>query len=250
MVGEPKKYSVFLFELLIYPPSMSGFNAKTFKYFDEANKNVRDPKWHDENMASYIKNVKEPMQFILNIMSVELEEHLHNIPIHNRMVTRPKRPKNKHDELGINKDFSYFTAWEKKTSLFEYNPAIHFQIGHRKDDNFIGVGLYMVSSRQMKLMRDALYYDYENVNKIVSSKKFKSAWGEMAGEEYKRYPKKFDPEHPSSKFIKKKRFYFHKNFTRTEVKSKDFAENLIRDLKIVMPYFDWVREVVGTYHKK
>lgn len=228
---------------------MSGFNTKTFQYFDAANANMSDPNWFKLNNSLYEKNVKEPMNFLLNIINIELEDHLHGIDIHKRMVTRPLRPKNKQDEKGINKDFSYFTIGEKRTSLFEWNPSIHFQLGHRKDDNFIGIGLYMVSSRQMKLMRDAFYYGYENINKIVENNKFKQAWGEMAGSEYKRYPKGFNPEHASSKFINKKQFYFHKQFTRTEVKSKDFAQNLIKDLKLAMPFFEWVRETVGTYQK-
>lgn len=228
---------------------MSGFNTNTFRYFDSANENMRDPKWFTQNRELYEKNVKEPMNFLLNIISLELEDSLNGIDINKRMVTRPLRPKNKQLENGINKDFSYFTISEKRTSLFEWNPGIHFQIGHKADDNLIGVGLYMVSSRQMKLMRDAFFYGYENINKIIENKKFKSAWGEMAGEEYKRFPKDFDPDHPSAKFINKKQFYFSKNFKRTEIKSKDFAQKLVKDLKLAMPYFQWVRETVGVYQK-
>mgnify|MGYP006444797463 CR=1 FL=1 len=116
---------------------MSGFNTKTFRYFDAANANMRDPDWFKLNNSLYEKNVKEPMKFLLNIISIELEEHLHGIDIHNRMVTRPLRPKNKQAEKGINKEKEYkeklYELENRELSLIKSEKQLNIYLNELKN---------------------------------------------------------------------------------------------------------------------
>ena len=227
---------------------MNNFNAKTFKYFTQAQKNKDDRQWFLDNKSLYEQSVRMPFEKLITEISMNLSHELPLIKINPKSVTRPLRNKNK-AEKGLVKDFSHITLWEKKASLFEWNPAIHIQFGANNDDNHYGVGLYMVSSRQMKCMRQALTEDFEGIKRILNNKAFKKTWGGFIGETYKRFPKGYDPEDKRNQYLWHKQFYVSKNLNRTQVKDKGLEKAIIKDLKTALPFFNWLRDAVGTYTK-
>ncbi len=226
------------------------FSKKTFQYFDAAKRNRKNKAWFEKNRANYEENVKAPFGALLEVLEFKLARHLPGISISVRKVTRPLRPEGRADAAGgIVKTHSHVTLWEKKTSLFEWNPGIHIQIGAEKDDNLVGLGLYMTSSRQMRLLRENLVSDFKNIDKILTDKKLRRFWGNLDGDRFKRFPKGFDPEHPSAKYLWHKQFFLNQDLTRAQVTSRKFAQDLSRDLEVAMPFFQWVRETVGTFKK-
>lgn len=226
------------------------FSRKTFQFLDAAHKNQHNPKWFEKNKDLYLEAVRTPMSELLLAIRENLQSDLPRIPIHPKSVSRPIRPKNKvTPEAGPIKNFSHFTLWEKRTSLYEYNPGIHFQVGALKDDNFIGLGLYMVSSRQMSLMRAAVTDDFETLHNMLTQTKIKKTWGTLQGDTFKRFPKGYDPDLLQNQYLWHKQFYFGRTLKRSEVLEKKFISSMIRDLKVGMPFFKWIREAVGTYTK-
>jgi uncharacterized protein (TIGR02453 family) len=226
------------------------FTQKTFQYFDLAHKNKNNAKWFEKNRSLYEDHVKAPMAHLVTRIRQEYQTELPRISLDPSAVTRPLRPKNRAAQGGgLVKNFSHFTLWEKKTSLFEWNPGIHFQVGHKTDDNFLGLGLYMVSSRQLSLLRVATVEDFEEIDSFLEDKKLKKIWGGPLGDRYKRFPKGFNPEDPRTKYLWYKQFYLGKNFSRKEVISPKFIEKNVSDLELALPFFNWVRAKVGTYLK-
>ncbi|MCK6598672.1 MAG: DUF2461 domain-containing protein [Bdellovibrionaceae bacterium] len=226
------------------------FSSKSFKYFEDADKNKNNEIWFKKNKENYELYVKEPMEYLLAEMNKAFAKDLPRIEISPKKVTKPLRPKNRvATEGGLIKNFSHFTLWEKRTSLFEWNPGIHFQIGKQKKDNLVGIGLYMISSRQLSLLRVATVDDFETINAILKDKKLKKSWEELKGEKYKRFPKGFSMDDQRTIYLWHKQFYLGKNYTRQQVVHKDFTKNLIKDLKLAMPFFQWIRSKVGTYKK-
>lgn len=223
------------------------FSTKTFKYFELAQKNRHNKVWFEKNKDIYLQYVREPFENIIVEINKQLTDDLPRIKINPQGVCRPVRPANRAKEEGFVKNFSHITLWEKKTSLFEWNPGIHIQFGVNPDDNFIGLGLYMISSRQMSLLRNGLVENFDEIDQILSDKKTKKVWGEILGERFKRFPKGFNPEDPATKYLWHKQFYLGQQLSRTEVKDKNLAKKITKDLKLAMPFFSWVRKCVGTY---
>jgi len=230
---------------------MNKFSRDTFKYFDSAARNKNNLLWFEKNKTQYLEKVRAPFSELVETIGAEFQSQLPRIEITSRSITRPVRPKNRADEDGgLIKNFAHITLWEKKTSLFEWNPGIHFQVGTKKDDNFLGLGLYMVSSRQLSLLRNALVEDFEEIDALLSDRKLKKAWGGVKGDRYVRFPKGFNSEDPNTKYLWHKQFYLGQNFSRAEVIGKGFTKKVLQDLKIALPFFKWVRSVVGVYGKR
>lgn len=225
------------------------FSEKTFKYFDLAKKNKFNKEWFEKNKSLYEDHVKLPFSYLIQLLNQEIGKDLKKIEISPKKITRPLRPSNKAQDLGWVKNQTHTTLWEPKTSIFEWNPGLHIQFGSEKDDNLIAAGLYMVSSRQIYKFREAALKDYETLDQIVKAKKFKARWGSEFGEKYKRFPKGYDLNHPSAKYIWHKQFYIHQMLTRKDVISTNFIDKTVEDFQIALPYFNWIRKAVGTYQR-
>lgn len=227
---------------------MSQFSAKTFKYFELARKNKNKKEWFEKNKDLYLENVREPFGDLILQIKKEMGKDLPRIIVDPQSITRPVRPKNRAVEAGgFLKDHSHVTIWEKKTSLFEWNPGIHIQFGAGKEDNFVGLGLYMVSSRQLSLLRQKLVDDFEEIDSLLNDSKLKKRWGGILGDKYKRFPKGFNAEDPRTTYLWNKQFYLGQTLTRKQVLDPKFSRQVVKDLKLAMPFFSWVREAVGVY---
>lgn len=226
------------------------FSKKTFQYFELAQKNQNNRNWFEKNKDLYLEHVRAPFEALVLELGKHFRKDLPGIQIDPKSVTRPLRQAHRARGEGLVKNFSHITLWEKRSSLFEWNPGIHVQFGAKADDNFVGLGLYMISSRQMSLLRNALVDDFEEIDAILSNRALKKAWGDLKGDRYKRFPKGFSAEDPRTKYLWFKQFYLGQEYSRSEVVAKDFTKNLVKDLKLAIPFFKWVRQSVGTYQRR
>lgn len=223
------------------------FTPKLFEYFDLANKNVDNKEWFTANRQLFEQEVKAPMENLVFLVKTRLMNHPagEGIDLEKKLMIRGLRPSNRASD-GIVKNFCAVDLAQKRVSLYEWNPGIHLQIGARPDDNFYGLGAYMVSSRQLKLIRENLVDDYQTFHKILKAKKFKQAWGELQGERYKRFPRGFDEDHKSSEYLWYKQFYVGKELTRKKVCDKNFFFEVADDLEAGFDLLDWLKKTVGV----
>jgi uncharacterized protein (TIGR02453 family) len=226
----------------------SQFTKKTFDYFDLASKNRNNENWFLKNKEMYDEFVREPFGILIQQLDLRFGDKLPKIDVNPKKITRPLKAANKRAPgAGIIKTESYVTLWEKQTSMFEWNPGIHIQFGHEKDSNLIGTGLYMCSSRQLKLMRKNIDERFDEFHKIMNNKKFKKVFPELLGEKYVRFPKEYDANSKSAQYLWHKQFYVGNNFTRKEVMDKNFFKRASDEIELTLPFFKWIRETVGTY---
>lgn len=222
------------------------FSKKTYLYFDGTKKNANNRKWFEKNHSLYLEHVREPFAFLVDSIAKEYSSDLSKIPIKSAKITRPLRNGSRAEDMGLIKTSTHLTLCEKNISRFEWNPAIHIQFGEKEDDNLIGVGLYMTSSRQLSLMRQNLDEDFHAIHKILSNKKLKTSWGELQGEKYKKFPKGFSADRPSAKYLWHKQFYISQQWTRQQVCAANFTKQVITDIGHALPFLNWVRSSVGV----
>lgn len=224
------------------------FNKKTFQYLKLAHKNQNKKEWFERNKALYDENVRQPFEHLVHVLQKEIQKDLPGILVHTRSISRPLRPSNR-AQNGIVKNFISLHLAEKKTSLFEWNPGVYLHIGHKPEEHFLGLGLYMVSSRQMSLMRNRIAEDYSTIDEILSDKKFKKIWKGLAGDKMKKPPKGFPVGQEYSELLMHKQFYVVRPLKDADIMKKNFAQTLAKELKVAMPFFKLVRATVGTYKR-
>ncbi len=185
---------------------------------------------------------------LITSLWAEIDDSLPGIEISPKKILRPVKPIHKilPGEFAV-KNYINANFSEKETSRFEWNPEIAIQLSSEKDQNYVIVGLDMVTSRQLKLLREGCTQNSSEILSILSNKKFKASWGELKGERYTRFPRLYSETQSGADLLWYKQFYVSQHFTRKEVMDPDFTRKIVKDLKIVVPFLQWIRETVGTF---
>ena len=225
------------------------FTKKTFSYFESTRAHRKNKDWFLKHKVEFEENVKIPFVKLTERLQTEFASELPRVDFLPRKLSRPVR--RNPDEGGAflrSNAFVYFA--EKATSQFEWNPGIYISIGAQGEENVMGVGLYMVSSRQMSLMRNGITTNFDQFHKIMTSRKLKSTWGKLGGETYTRFPRGFDEKAEAAIYLRHKRFFLHQDLTQKRVLQKNFTDSVVKDLEIALPFLIWIRKTVGVYRRE
>lgn len=224
------------------------FSRRTFEYFDLAHANRKNKTWFEKNKELYLEHVKAPFANLVERLDSRLGSELKGINFTPRKIVRPVYSKHRPQPDGAvvrPQTRAYFA--EKQSSRFEWNPGIYLEFGDPEADGLAGLGLYELNSRQRSRLRSALVEDTDTIAEILGKRALKKAWGPLAGEKYRRFPRGMDENGPAAGFLWQKEFYLSRKLTRAEIIKKDFIPNLVNDFEVAAPFLQWLRGAVGTY---
>lgn len=111
---------------------------------------------------------------------------------------------------------------------------------------FVATGFWDPNKEDLFRIRKEFELDAEEFRNIISEPSFKNIWGELQGDGVKTAPKGFDKEHENIDLIKRKQFIFVRNFSDTEVLSKNFLEEVDASFQAIRPYFDLMSSILTT----
>ena len=151
--------------------------------------------------------------------------------INNNLMFHPEKPVYK-DHFGVEMNLSGGPS------------GMYVQIG--LSHNFIGGGIWSPSKDQIEKMRGAIDYDGEKLKEIVSSKKFKSTFGELSRDDaLKTSPKNYDKENVHIDLLRLKRYACQVSITQDDITSDDFQEKLVEYYQILVPFGRYINRAVN-----
>lgn len=106
-------------------------------------------------------------------------------------------------------------------------------------NSVIAGGFWGPDSKDLKLIREQIAQDPEELRTILANKAFGSYFGQMEGEQVKTAPKGFSKEDPAIDLLRFKQFLLVKNFTDEEVMDPNFAEMIADGFKRMRPFHDY-----------
>ncbi|MGX1930285.1 DUF2461 domain-containing protein [Flagellimonas sp. 2504JD4-2] len=112
--------------------------------------------------------------------------------------------------------------------------------------SFVATGFWAPDKEDLFRIRKEFEMDATDFRKVIHEKSFKQIWGDLEGEGVKTAPKGFDKEHPDIDLIKRKQFIFVRNFSDSQVHSKDFIKEVDNSFKAIRPYFDLMSDILTT----
>lgn len=115
----------------------------------------------------------------------------------------------------------------------------HIQPNH----NFIGIGFWGPERDDLLRIRKDIEVSDE-LEKILQSKTLIKEFGEMQGEEVKSAPKGFSKDHERIALLRKKQYFFIKNFTDEEVLAEDFPKKVAKSIQVLQPFLNYMTEVL------
>ena len=113
--------------------------------------------------------------------------------------------------------------------------------------SFAGGGFFKPESADLLRIRKEFEFEAEPIRSILNKKEFKSVYGGFNTEsQVKTAPKGFSKDDPNIDLIKNKNFFVTHQYTDAEVLAEDFQQTLLQHFKLLLPFFDYMSEVLTT----
>jgi uncharacterized protein (TIGR02453 family) len=115
----------------------------------------------------------------------------------------------------------------------------HFQPGR----SFAGGGIWMPAPDDLKKIRQEIDYNYADFKKIISSKKFKTVYGDLSTDkEFKlsRIPKGYEQSNPAAEYLKLKSFITMISLKDTDLTSPDLVKQTVTAFAALQPLIEFI----------
>jgi uncharacterized protein (TIGR02453 family) len=217
---------------------MATISKSTIKFLKNLTKNNHKA-WFEENRSKYEAAYEEMWAFGTAVQS-ELSKYDELVPLSPKKIikrinrdvrfSKDKTPYKGYIMGGLKRD----TVWKRGGYSFRVMPG----------SSGIGCGFWAPEKEDLKLIRSQIAQDPAPLRKILKSKKFRDMFGQLEGEQLKRAPKDFDPEHEAIDLLRYKQFLVFRHFTDAEVTAPDFQKEVIKTFRAVRPFFDYMSEIL------
>ena len=220
---------------------MAQLSKKLFIFLEKlkANNN-RD--WFQANKSEYQENHQEMIAFADDLLSKLNEHDIIETVSGKKSLFRIYR------DVRFSKDKSpYKTHWsggfKRATQFRRGGYYFHIQPG---GNSMVGGGFWNPNKEDLLRIRKEIATDASELRAILRDQNFVNTFGELEGNQLKRAPKGFDPEHEAIDLLRYKQFIFSRNFTDAEVLEPNFSETLDQCFQAMRPFFDYMSDVLTT----
>lgn len=202
-----------------------------------ANNNSKE--WMDQNRARYHQVRNDFIDWLGNLDKELQRIDPEYVPtpgrsaihrINNNLMFHPDKPVYK-NHFGATMD-----RVKRKSDFY-----LHFGI----NECFIGIGYYHPSSNILQLIREAIDYDGEELQRILEKDDFQNSFGSLETDAMlKTSPKGFSKEHPHIDLLRYKSFAAMHPLSEKSVCSPNFMKEVIRLYKLSMPFRHYLNKAV------
>jgi uncharacterized protein (TIGR02453 family) len=213
----------------------------TFKFLKTLKKN-NNKAWFDTHKESYLA-AKMDFENLVEKIIVELGK----IDIDISLL------KVKDCTFRIYKDVRF----SKDKTPYKTNMAAGFNRGGKKvhapgyyfhlepGSNFIGGGMWMPSTEELKKVRQEIDYNFKEFNSILSDKKFIKLFGKMEDENaLSRPPQGYNANNPAIEYIKMRSFIVGKEIPDETVLSKNLLKEIMTTFITMKPLIDFLNKAL------
>ncbi|MDA7502024.1 DUF2461 domain-containing protein [Chitinophagales bacterium] len=208
------------------------FDQEFLRFLQElAGNNNRD--WFNENKERYIKHVKEPLEVFcgdLIMQSSKLIPGCDNFTPKQSLKRIYRDTRFSKDKTPYKLHVSGAISAERKGLN---SPELYFQLS--AEDCRIYVGCYSPDKDHLNAIRQSISSQPKKFQKIISSKKFVSTYGEIHGDKNKRIPKEFREAAEEQALIFNKGFYVYTKWEPELALSKNIIKEFLAAYKVAMP---------------
>jgi uncharacterized protein (TIGR02453 family) len=206
---------------------------------DLGNNNNRD--WFHENKARYDKLKKEFEEFV-NLLIPEIRKFDNEIPILSakecmfRIYNDIRFTKNK----PLYK--TNFGAFITKDGKNGGHAGYYLHLEPR--NCMLAGGIYMPSSENLKLIRQEIYYNYDEFISIISDKMFKKYYHEIEGEKNIRVPKDFPKDFKGAEMLKFKSYSVAYSFAPQKNTDTNLETHINKVFKPMLPFNHFINRAL------
>jgi len=206
----------------------------TLKFLKDLKKNNNKP-WFDDHRKQY----EEAKADFENFIQAVIDKHSQHDPDLKELAAK-KCVFRIHRDVRFSKDKSpYKTNFGASMDKGGKNSGLagyYFQLEPGK--SFAGGGIWMPQPDALKKLRQEIDYGLDEFKKIISSKKFKSTFGELCtgeGIQLSRLPQGFEKDNPAAEYLKFKSWLVVADISDRDLISKDLVNKTVDAFFVLQP---------------
>jgi uncharacterized protein (TIGR02453 family) len=224
-----------------------GFSPEVISFLkDLKNNNNRD--WFNAKKSFYLNEIKEKSLALINEMQyvfaaedlpfdADLKKSLFRI-YRDIRFSKDKSPYKTH----IGMFFPYKAGASKLKPVEATGIYLHIEPGQC----FIAGGLHRPLPPQLKMIRNRIAGDYEELNSIINDKNFKAEFEIIFNDEsLKRIPQGFPKEHPAAELLKLKGYSALNIIPCDIIGNRMLIAVLVQKAKAMLPLLEYLHEAVS-----
>ena len=222
---------------------MSTISNNTFQFLKDLKlNNKRD--WFLENKPRF-EDAKKEFEIFIDALIIEVSKFDSSIGHHTAKecifriyrdvrFSKDKSPYKTH--LG-----AHITSAAKRSEIHS-RAGYYIHIG--PGESMLAGGAYLPQGPWIKAIRQEISYNADDLKKILNEEKFKTYFNGMEGEQLKRAPKGYEPDHPEIELLKYKSFLASNKCSDNQVTSKDFLNHSINAFKALYPFDQFLNKAM------
>jgi uncharacterized protein (TIGR02453 family) len=136
-----------------------------------------------------------------------------------------------------------FGAWMSKDGRKSSGPGYYFHMA--PEEQFISGGIYMPDPELLKRIRQEIYYNYKEFDKILKSKEFKKYFNGI--DDYfkaKLAPKDYPADFEGMDILKNKSYTVSWALDEKQLHSGNLLKTVVTVCKAILPYNDFLRKAL------
>ena len=216
------------------------FQKSTLLFLKNLKKNNHKA-WFDENRPKYQEARNDFQNFIQQVLAEmrTIDPDLKELEAKATMfrVNRDIRFSKNKTPYKVN-----IAASLKKDGKKSIHAGYYFHL-QPDDKSFVGGGLWMPASNELKMVRQEIDYSLPEFKKILNSPAFKKTYKTLEREEGQvlvNIPRGYEKDNPAGEFLKLKSFFVTKPISDKELIEKNLLQETIRNFKAIMPLIKFI----------
>jgi len=117
-------------------------------------------------------------------------------------------------------------------------PGLYIHIEPK--ENWIGGGLWRPEGPLLKKVRQEIDYNWDEYQKIVSTKSFKNMFGELYDDKMTLLPKGYAKDNPAASVLRYKSFVYGRTFSDADVMKPEFLKDVQKTYAALLPFFNFL----------
>jgi uncharacterized protein (TIGR02453 family) len=217
--------------------------TSTLKFLKDLKKN-NNKSWFDAHRKEYEAAKSDFSNFIQSV----IDKHSKNDPSIKHIVSKDCM-------FRINRDIRF----SKDKTPYKTNMGAYINRGGKKSlfggyyfhcepgQSFVGGGLWMPMPPELSKVRQEIDYNFSEFKKIITSKKFKSFYGDLSRDaEYvlSRVPKGYEPTNPAAEYLKMKSFVSMTTLKDSDLTSKDLIKKTVAGFEALQPLIEFINNSI------
>ncbi len=212
-------------DLDVYPP-FQGYPKAGIDFLRKLKRN-NNRQWFEKHKEDFETDVKLPMQSIIASLQPYFDSFAPQFDIN------PKRSLFRiYRDIRFSKDktpykthvAAHFVLRGKPKGVEGSGFYLHIEPG----EIFLGGGIYMPDSDQLKSIRRAIADRSKEFLLIVRDKSFVSRFKKIDGDKLQRVPRGYDPGHPMAEWLKLKQFFVGVEWKEEKCLKKSFVKEIAK----------------------